>query len=77
MSTFEILEFVKDINCNSNISIVHQIQLITSMTIASAKRSSSKLKLLKNYLKNLTEHIDVDTIINNFVSRDACRSCFV
>jgi len=86
MSAFEIFEFVEAIDCNSNVSIDYRIQLIISMTIASAKRSSSKLNLLKNYLRlsmsqnmlrKIIEHIDVDTIISNFVSSDARRSCYV
>ena len=61
------------------------------VTVASAERSFSKLKLLKSYLKssmsrerlndlailcikkNMLENIDVDTIINDFASRNARR----
>ena len=63
--------------------------------LASAKKSFSKLKLLKFYLrpsmsqerlndltilcikKNMLENIDVDTIINDFTSRNARRQCFL
>ena len=66
-----------------------------SVTVASAERSFSKLKLLKSYLKssmsqerlndltilciekNMLENIDVDTIINDFASRNARRQCFL
>ena len=66
-----------------------------SVTVASAERSFSKLKLLKFYLKsstsqerlndlailciekNMLENIDVDTIINDFASRNARRQCFL
>ena len=65
------------------------------VTVASAERSFSKLKLLKSYLrssrsqerlndlailcieKNMLENIDVDSIINDFVSRNARRQCFL
>ena len=65
------------------------------VTVASAERSFSKLKLLKSYLrsslsqkrlndltilcieKNMLENIDVDTIINDFASRNARRQCFL
>ena len=64
----------------------------TSQTLASAERSFSKLKLLKNYLrstmsqerlnglatlcieKRLLDKIDIDTIINDFASRNVRRN---
>jgi hypothetical protein len=63
--------------------------------LASAERSFSKLKLLKNYLrstmlqerlnglamccieKNVLDNIDLDTIINDFASRNVRRSIFL
>jgi len=45
-----------------------------------------KVKFIKNYLRSskslkrlrdMIEHIDVDTIINNFVSKNARRICIV
>ena len=65
------------------------------VTVASAERSFSKLKLLKSYLrssmsqkrlndltilcieKNMLENIDVDTIINDFASRNTRKQCFL
>jgi len=62
------------------------------VTVASAERSFSKLKLLKNYLrstmsqerlnglatlcieKRLLDEIDIDTIINDFASRNVRRN---
>ena len=94
MSPLEILELVKVANCYPNVSIAYRILLTMSVTVASAKRSFSKLKLLKSYLrssmsqerlndlailcieKNMLENIDVDTIINDFASRNARRKCF-
>jgi hypothetical protein len=61
------------------------------MTVASAERSFSKLKLLKNYLrstmsqemlnglatlcieKRLLDEIDIETIIDDFASRNVRR----
>jgi hypothetical protein len=52
MSALEILEFVMVANCYPNVSVAYRILLTVPMTVASAKRSSSKLKLLKNYLRS-------------------------
>ena len=95
MSPLEILELVKVADCYLNVSIAYRILLTMSVTIASAERSFSKLKLLKSYLrssmsqerfndlailcmeKNMLENIDVDTIINDFASKNARRQCFL
>ena len=95
MSPLEILELVKVADCYPNVSIAYRILLTVPVTVASAERSFSKLKLLKSYLrssmsqerlndlailcieKNMLENIDVDTIINDFVSRNARRQCFL
>ncbi|KAI4983675.1 hypothetical protein ZWY2020_025541 [Hordeum vulgare] len=52
MSALEILQFVMDIVCYPNVSIAYRILLTVSVTVASAERSFSKLKLLKNYLRS-------------------------
>ena len=95
MSPLEILELVKVADCYPNVSIAYRILLTMPVTIASAERSFSKLKLLKSYLrssmsqerlndltilcieKNMLENIDVDTIINDFSSRNTRRQCFL
>jgi hypothetical protein len=51
LSAMEIFEHVRDLNCYSNVSIVYRILFTMSVTVASAERSFSKLKLLKNYLR--------------------------
>ena len=89
MSALEIIEFVKAADCYPNVSICYRILLTMLMTVASAEKSFSKLKLLKSYLrssmsqerlnglailcngKNMLENIDVDSIINDFASRNA------
>jgi hypothetical protein len=91
MSAHEILEFVLDANCYPNVSIAYRILLIVPVTVASAERSFTKLKLTKNYLRstmsqerlnglaicsierNILDTIDLDTIINDFASRNARR----
>ena len=52
MSALEILEFVVAADCYPNISVAYQILLTVPVTVASAERSFSKLKLLKNYLRS-------------------------
>ncbi|KAI5016838.1 hypothetical protein ZWY2020_037216 [Hordeum vulgare] len=48
----EIFEFVREADCYPNISIAYQILFTMPVTVASAERSFSKLKLLKNYLRS-------------------------
>ncbi|CAH9137917.1 unnamed protein product, partial [Cuscuta epithymum] len=52
MSAMEILEFVKAADCYPNVSIAYRILLTAPVTVASAERSFSKLKLLKTYLRS-------------------------
>ncbi|XP_010490253.1 PREDICTED: zinc finger MYM-type protein 1-like [Camelina sativa] len=52
MEPTEVLEFVEDIGCYPNVSIAYRIMLTIPVTVASAERSFSKLKLLKNYLRS-------------------------
>jgi hypothetical protein len=79
-----MLMFLLLIGSYTNVSIM-------SVTVASVKRSFSKLKLLKNYLKStmsqerlnglttlcikkrLLDEIDINTIIDDFVSRNVRR----
>jgi len=97
MSASEILKFVMDADCYPNILVVYRILLTVPVpvTVASAKRSFSKLKLLKNYLrstmsqerlnglamytieKDILDTIDLDTVIDDFASRNAQRSIFL
>uniref|UniRef100_A0A8I6WJA9 HAT C-terminal dimerisation domain-containing protein n=1 Tax=Hordeum vulgare subsp. vulgare TaxID=112509 RepID=A0A8I6WJA9_HORVV len=90
----QIYEFVRAADCYPNVSIAYRILLTVPVTVASAERSFSKLKLLKNYLrstmsqerlnglaiccieKDVLDNIDLDTIINDFASKNARRSRF-
>jgi hypothetical protein len=56
MSTLEILNFVKAAYCYPNVSIAYWILLTILETVASAERSFSKLKLLKNCLRSTMLH---------------------
>jgi len=92
MTAMEIFEFVTKADCYPNASIAYRILFTMPVTVASAERSFSKLKLLKNYLrstmsqerlnglatlcieKRLLDEIDIDTIINDFASRNVRRN---
>jgi hypothetical protein len=43
-------------DCYPNVSIAYRVLLIIPVTLASAKRSFSKLKLLRNYLRSNISH---------------------
>jgi len=93
MSAMEIFEFVREVDCYPNISIAYRILFTVPVTVASAERSFSKLKLLLNYLRStmsqerlnglatlcieklLLDQIDLNTIVDDFVSRNATRNC--
>ena len=95
MSAPEILQFVTTVDCYPNVSIAYRILLTVPVTVASAERSFSKLKLLRNCLrttmlqerlndlamcsieKDILDNLDLDTIINDFASRNARRILFV
>jgi hypothetical protein len=94
MSSVEILHFVKAADCYPNVSIAYRVLLTIPVTVASAERSFSKLKLLRNYLrstisqerlsglatctieKDILDDIDLDTVIEDFASRNAHRRIF-
>ncbi|XP_039023725.1 zinc finger MYM-type protein 1-like [Hibiscus syriacus] len=52
LSAIEILKFVKFADCYPNASIAYRILLTVPVTVASAERSFSKLKLIKTYLRS-------------------------
>uniref|UniRef100_I1QZT7 HAT C-terminal dimerisation domain-containing protein n=1 Tax=Oryza glaberrima TaxID=4538 RepID=I1QZT7_ORYGL len=88
----EMFKHVRDVDCYPNLSIAYRILFTVPVTVASAERSFSKLKLLKNYLrttmtqerlnglatlcieKRLLDEIDINIIINDFVSRNVRRN---
>ncbi|VFQ72091.1 unnamed protein product [Cuscuta campestris] len=48
----DVLKHLKELGCYQNACIAYRILLIVLVTVASAKRSFSKLKLLKSYLRS-------------------------
>jgi hypothetical protein len=52
MTAMEIFEYVREADCYPNTSIAYRILFTVPVTVASAERSFSKLKLLKNYLRS-------------------------
>ncbi|KAH1227922.1 hypothetical protein GmHk_10G028043 [Glycine max] len=49
---FNVLQFIKVAYCYQNISIAYRVLLIMLVTVASTKRSFSKLELIKTYLRS-------------------------
>src|SRR6266498_5527954 len=92
LSAMEIFEHIRDVDCYPNASIAYRILFTMPVTVASAERSFSKLKLLKNYLrspmsqkrlnglatlcieKQLLNDIDINSIIDDFVSKNVRRN---
>jgi len=58
MSAMEIFEFVTEVDCYPNISIAYRILFTMPVTVASAERTFSKLKLVKNYLRSIMSQED-------------------
>ena len=52
MGPVAILKFLKQMGCFPNAFIAYRILLTIPVTVASAERSSSKLKLLNSYLRS-------------------------
>ncbi|KAK9670031.1 hypothetical protein RND81_13G172000 [Saponaria officinalis] len=82
-NAIKIAEFVKEMKMFPNILIAYRILLTIPITVASAERSFSKLKLIKlNELailsieKNMLKNLNVEDIIDDFASKNARRVHF-
>uniref|UniRef100_A0A8I6YBE3 HAT C-terminal dimerisation domain-containing protein n=1 Tax=Hordeum vulgare subsp. vulgare TaxID=112509 RepID=A0A8I6YBE3_HORVV len=90
MSADEIFEFVRAADCYPNASIAYRILLTIRVTVASAERSKLKLlkNYLRSTMsqerlnglaiccieKNMLDNINLDTVIDDFASKNARRS---
>jgi hypothetical protein len=93
ISAPEILQFVIDANCYPNVSNAYQILLTVPVASAERsflklKLLKNHLRLtmsqerlndlaICNIEKKISESIELDTILNDFVSRNAYRSIFL
>jgi hypothetical protein len=70
MGPVEVLDYLKCHDCFLNASIAYRILLTILVTIASAERSFSKLKLLKSYMRTMmTQQTLNDLVIISLESK--------
>lgn len=70
MSAPEILKFVMVADCYLNVSVAYRILLTVPVTVASAERSFSKLKLSKNYLRSTMSHEQLNGLAICTIEKD-------
>ena len=89
MGPLDILKFVKRMGCFPNALVAYRILLTIPVTVASAERSFSKLKLLKTYMRSTMkqerlnglatitlENDVIEDIIEDFISKNTRRMMF-
>ena len=74
ISAIDILDFVKAADCYPNVSIAYRILLTVPVTVASAERSFSKLKLLKNYLRSSMSQERLNGLATLCIEKDMLES---
>jgi hypothetical protein len=70
MSALKILQFITVTDCYPNVSIAYWILLTIPVTVASAERSFSKLKLLKNYLRSTMSQERLNRLASCSIDKD-------
>ncbi|XP_062203782.1 uncharacterized protein LOC133905981 [Phragmites australis] len=74
MSAPEILQFVIAADCYPNVSVAYRILLTVHVTVASAERSFSKLKLLKNYLRSTMSQERLNGLVMCYIEKNVLDS---
>ncbi|XP_074352642.1 uncharacterized protein LOC141691786 [Apium graveolens] len=69
-SAINIIEFVRSLDCLPNVAIAYRILLSIPVSVASAERSFSKLKLLKNYLRSSMSQERLNGLVVLCIERD-------
>jgi len=82
MNPLDNLKFVKLADCYPNVAISYRVLTTVSVTVASAERSFSKLKLIKTYLRSLMSQDRLNGLASLSIEKemlkniDVCRGEF-
>jgi hypothetical protein len=69
----EIFEFVRRMDCYPNIFVAYRILFTIPITVASAERSFSKLKLLNNYLRSTMSQERLNGLASLYIEKKIIR----
>jgi hypothetical protein len=73
ISAMEIFEFVRRMDCYPNIFVAYRILFTIPITVASAERSFSKLKLLNNYLRSTMSQERLNGLASLYIEKKIIR----